>query len=181
MSEDCDVTVKYTDLDGRYIAMAEALRLRWRVGTKVRRTVYATKTIRNTGEVDRLIGMFDTPDLAEQAVRQHNAAIDELWRLTDAAYPAAFQLNRVKDVSNVSGTGVVATGYYWGKHELAIIQWKGPWPSWNIHLRGIEAVEHVHGHGGLTTIEWGEAPVYAIPDQVAELFAAAMRLKALDA
>jgi hypothetical protein len=58
-----------TDRDGS-IGLDEAAGLAWRVGRKVGRTVYAT-----TGGVDRLIGVMDTPELAERVVRDHNARL----------------------------------------------------------------------------------------------------------
>lgn len=179
MSEQCGT--KQTDLHGAYIPYAEALRLRWRIGTQVKRTIYATKLLANGNRVDRLVGMMDTPELAERTVWTHNQAVDALANLTDASWPAAFRLNRHTDVSNVSGTGVVADGYYWPKSEIAIIRWHGEWPSWNLHLRGIEAVQAVHGHSGLTAVEFTDTPALAVPDAVLEMFTAAVRVKALSA
>lgn len=43
----------------------------WRTGRKVGRTIYA-QAGREPSDVDELIGVMDTPDLAEEAVRAHN-------------------------------------------------------------------------------------------------------------
>jgi hypothetical protein len=49
-------------------------RLPWRVGRKVRRTVYA-QVGPEPDDHDKLIGMFDTAALAAAAVRAHNAQL----------------------------------------------------------------------------------------------------------
>ncbi len=48
--------------------------LRWRTGRKVGRTIYAQIGSEPSDE-DRLIGMMDTPSLAEEAVRSHNVTL----------------------------------------------------------------------------------------------------------
>lgn len=63
-----------------------------------------------------------------------------------------FQLARDRDVSGVSGTGVVADGVQF-PDGVCVIRWRGErqstvvWPS-------IEDVEVIHGHNGATRIEW---------------------------
>jgi hypothetical protein len=61
--------VRFTDLTGDHVSDRGALRLPWRVGAQVRRTIYAS------GEDgwERLIGVAVTPLLAEQIVHEHNA------------------------------------------------------------------------------------------------------------
>lgn len=51
------------------------LRVPWRVGRKVGRTIYA-KLFPESSDHDPLIGMMDTPELAEFAVRAHNDALE---------------------------------------------------------------------------------------------------------
>ncbi len=51
-----------------------------------------------------------------------------------------FQLHRVEDVTGVSGTGIVAEGVEFTGGVVA--------------LRGMAAVEAVHGHSGKTRIFW---------------------------
>ena len=50
------------------------VRLPWRVGRKVGRTVYA-QVGDGPNDDDCLIGVFDTRELAAEAVRAHNASI----------------------------------------------------------------------------------------------------------
>jgi hypothetical protein len=63
-----------------------------------------------------------------------------------------FELHRFADVTGVSGTGVVAEGVEF-EDGVVCLHWCGQWPSSIVHYeRGMEAVEHVHGHGGDTRI-----------------------------
>lgn len=63
-----------------------------------------------------------------------------------------FVLRRSADVSGVSGTGVVAEGIEFHDKQCCL-SWFGQhhcisvWPS-------IADIEFVHGHGGLTVVEW---------------------------
>jgi hypothetical protein len=52
------------------------LRVPWRVGRKVGRTIYAAPFPDRPSEHDPLVGMMDTPELAEAAVRAHNDALE---------------------------------------------------------------------------------------------------------
>lgn len=49
-------------------------RLPWRVGRKVKRTIYA-QVGPEPDDHDKLIGMMDTAELAAAAVRAHNAEL----------------------------------------------------------------------------------------------------------
>lgn len=65
-----------------------------------------------------------------------------------------FELHRDEDVTGVSGTGVVAEGAILSSGK-AIIEWLTEWPTSVVwHDRGLESVEHVHGHNGRTRIVW---------------------------
>lgn len=65
-----------------------------------------------------------------------------------------FQLHRTTDVSGVSGTGIVADGIVFPDGTVAL-RWRGDWPTSVVfHDRGIESVEHIHGHSGATRIVW---------------------------
>jgi hypothetical protein len=65
-----------------------------------------------------------------------------------------FQLNRLRDVSGVSGAGVVAEGVEFSDGTVAL-RWMSQWPTSVVfHERGVAAVEAVHGHGGATVIAW---------------------------
>ncbi len=63
-----------------------------------------------------------------------------------------FHLVRSKDVSGVSGTGIVAEGVEFHDGQVAV--------SWFGRYHGIEIFPSasdylaVHGHGGSTVIEW---------------------------
>jgi hypothetical protein len=67
--------------------------------------------------------------------------------------PRLFQLIREADVSGVSGTGHIADGVVWSDGTVTV-QWLGDWPTTQDHPKGISSVEHIHGHGGATWIEW---------------------------
>lgn len=65
-----------------------------------------------------------------------------------------FTLERSVDHTGVSGTGTVADGVLFPSGVVALV-WRGDWPTSVVfHDRGIESVEHVHGHGGATRIVW---------------------------
>lgn len=66
--------------------------------------------------------------------------------------PRRFQLVRDVDVSGVSGTGVVADGVLW-LDGTASLRWRGDRPS-SVHWDRLDDAVHVHGHGGLTRVEW---------------------------
>jgi hypothetical protein len=63
---------------------------------------------------------------------------------------ATFHLMRFEDESGVSGTGWVAEGAVFSNGWVVLI-WPSTTPSLNLYT-SIEAVEAVHGHGGLTRI-----------------------------
>lgn len=46
----------------------------WRVGRKLGRTIYA-QFAEEPSDGDLLLGMMDTPELAQQVVLDHNAAV----------------------------------------------------------------------------------------------------------
>lgn len=50
------------------------LELKWRVGRKVGRTVYA-QLGKEPSDGDQLIGVFDTIELAQKAVEDHNSKV----------------------------------------------------------------------------------------------------------
>ena len=71
-----------------------------------------------------------------------------------SARPRTFDLVRSVDVSEVSGVGIVAQGVQFRDGSVAL-RWDTPgqepstavWPS-------IEGMIAVHGHGGLTVVDW---------------------------
>lgn len=60
--------------------MSELLDMRWRTGRKVGRTIYA-QLGPEPSDMDPLIGVMDTGDLADSAVEGHNQCLDgyEAW------------------------------------------------------------------------------------------------------
>jgi hypothetical protein len=80
----------------------------WRTGRKLGRTVYA-RTGGYDQDEDPVIGMLDTPELAEEAVEAHNAALAS--RL--AARAAARHGVRVSGVTGVQfGHGNTQTNVF---------------------------------------------------------------------
>lgn len=76
---------------------------------------------------------------------------------------ATFILHRYEDKSGVSGTGQVAEGVEFSDGSVAL-RWHGEHPStaaWN----DIRDVEAIHGHGGLTVVE------YADPNRLVKAYA----------
>lgn len=75
--------------------------------------------------------------------------------------PRRFVLDRQEDATGVSGTGVVAEGVEFSD-GVAAIRWTVPpgrqgsgYPTSVVfHDRGMESVEAIHGHSGLTRIVW---------------------------
>lgn len=65
-----------------------------------------------------------------------------------------FELHRDRDVTGVSGTGVVAEGLAFSD-GVVVLRWTGVWPTSIVwHDRGVASVEHVHGHDGATRLVW---------------------------
>lgn len=66
-----------------------------------------------------------------------------------------FVLNRKEDVSGVSGVGVVAEGIEFSDGSAAI-RWKTSKASTTI-WNSVEDAVAIHGHGGLTVLEYLDA------------------------
>jgi hypothetical protein len=67
--------------------------------------------------------------------------------------PRPFLLVRTRDVSGVSGTGVVAEGVVWWDGSASMC-WRGDIQSWVSFPGGVSAIEAVHGHGGSTWVHY---------------------------
>jgi hypothetical protein len=65
-----------------------------------------------------------------------------------------FVLQRDRDVSGVSGIGVVAEGCQLPSGRI-VLEWLGSVPSIVIY-ESPEQVEEVHGHGGATRVIWDD-------------------------
>jgi hypothetical protein len=79
-----------------------------------------------------------------------------------------FQLVRGRDVTGVSGTGVVADGVLWPDGTMTI-RWRGDHPS-TVHWACLTDAETVHGHGGATRFVWVAAgpPVVEVTDAMVD-------------
>ncbi len=63
-----------------------------------------------------------------------------------------FQLHRSRDVSGVSGTGVVADGVEFPDGGV-VVRWRGRRPS-TVVWSSVDDVHEIHGHGGATRVVW---------------------------
>ena len=63
-----------------------------------------------------------------------------------------FELIRTEDVSGMSGIGVVAEGVVFTDGAVAL-RWRGSVKSLVVY-NSIADCEHIHGHGGRTTVRW---------------------------
>lgn len=66
-----------------------------------------------------------------------------------------FHLERLKDISGVSGVGVVAIGVQFTDTKQCVLHWEGEHPCTNIY-GCIEDIEYIHGHGGSTKVVFDE-------------------------
>ena len=64
-----------------------------------------------------------------------------------------FVLNRLEDESGISGTGIVAEGVEFWNGKCALC-WKSVPVSSIVIYDNVEDLEHIHGHGGKTVVEW---------------------------
>ncbi len=58
-----------------------------------------------------------------------------------------FKLYRDKDISGVSGTGLICEGVLFSDGHAAI-HWLGQWPLTTPHPEGLSSVFAIHDHGG---------------------------------
>lgn len=63
-----------------------------------------------------------------------------------------FYLQRVRDVTGISGTGRVADGVEF-PDGTCVVRWRGDTPS-TVVWPNAGAVERIHGHGGSTLVVW---------------------------
>ena len=61
-------------------------------------------------------------------------------------------MNRTKDETGISGTGIVAEGLQFSSKKC-VISWLSDTPSIEIY-DSIEEVRRIHGHQGETQIKW---------------------------
>ena len=65
-----------------------------------------------------------------------------------------FHLERAKDMSGISGVGVVAFGVLFGDGKIAL-HWEGNHSSLNIY-NSVDDLIYIHGHDGSTKIIWDD-------------------------
>ncbi len=63
-----------------------------------------------------------------------------------------FVLNRVEDATGVSGTGIIAEGVQL-TNGRCVLSWMTQHTSTGIY-DNIEELEKIHGHQGMTKVEW---------------------------
>jgi hypothetical protein len=91
--------------------------------------------------------------------RAHNAAAGVPVTPADAPAdaPRLFALHRDRDVTGISGTGLVADGVLWPDGS-ASIRWRGDRPS-IVFWHDLDHAEQIHGHGGHTRLVFADDPV----------------------
>lgn len=67
--------------------------------------------------------------------------------MNDLTFGRPFVLKRDRDISGVSGCGVVADGIVFPDGHAAI-HWRGKWPLTTPHPDGLESILAIHDHGG---------------------------------
>lgn len=67
--------------------------------------------------------------------------------MSSIAFGRPFVLRRDRDISDVSGTGIVADGIQFPDGHAAI-HWRGRWPLTTPHPDGIDSIMAIHDHGG---------------------------------
>lgn len=75
-----------------------------------------------------------------------------------------FQLHRKRDVSGISGTGIVAEGVQF-TDNTCVIRWFSKFPSTNIYASMTDLL-NIHGHDGMTDVVFvTELSKDTIPEQ----------------
>lgn len=67
-----------------------------------------------------------------------------------------FYLNRITDISGLSGTGIIAVGSVYPNGEAHML-WTSFKSSFELH-KSIDALMDIHGHQGATVLVWGDPP-----------------------
>jgi hypothetical protein len=78
--------------------------------------------------------------------------------------PRTFELVRYRDLSGVSGTGVVAEGCVFTDGSVAL-RWRGNNPATAV-WPDLESVLAVHGHQGATEVRWIEETAEQPPPEL---------------
>jgi hypothetical protein len=77
--------------------------------------------------------------------------------MNDLTFGRPFVLRRDRDISDVSGTGIIADGVVFPDGHAAI-HWRGKWPLTTPHPDGLESILAIHDHGGQGDLHviWGD-------------------------
>jgi hypothetical protein len=67
-----------------------------------------------------------------------------------------FYLNRITDISGMSGTGIIAVGVVYPNGEAHML-WTSFKSSFELH-KSVDALLDIHGHNGATQLIWGDPP-----------------------
>ena len=92
------------------------------------------------------------PPPVEQPGVAPPAAAESAIASTAPSSPRLFELVRSRDVSGVTGTGVVADGVEWTDSTVTL-RWKGDHPATAV-WDSVESILAVHGHEGATVVRW---------------------------
>ena len=76
-----------------------------------------------------------------------------VWNQTGFRQVKLFQLRRIKDVTGVSGEGVVAKGAQFPDGS-AVVRWRALPASSTVIWGSVTEAMQVHGHDGNTVLEW---------------------------
>lgn len=79
--------------------MTDLAAVPWRTGRSLGRTVYA-RTGGDDRKADTVIGMMDTPELAEEACAAHNALRDLSW-LAEAGFHVCLGTRKAQDAAGI--------------------------------------------------------------------------------
>mgnify|MGYP001010896730 CR=1 FL=1 len=66
-----------------------------------------------------------------------------------------FHLERLKDISGISGCGVIAEGVEFSDTKQCVLHWIGEHSCTNFYA-SIEDIIYIHGHGGCTKVVFDE-------------------------
>lgn len=74
------------------------------------------------------------------------------WRPAPSSLPRRFEMYRHRDITGLSGTGVVAWGVLWPDGTVSL-RWAGVTPSFS-NWDSLDVLIAVHGHEGATELRW---------------------------
>lgn len=101
---------------------------------------------------DRQLSDPDDPRSENDRFSDAVKEIAENWNDVRITSGRRFVLIRSKDITGVSGTGVVADGVEFPSGST-VVAWRGEHSS-TVIWASIEDAMYVHGHGGATKVHW---------------------------